>query len=355
MNNKAIVGLIGVAAVLAAVVAMFRLRSPPASLGPPESHPAAEAEQADPAPTAAPSEPVAPPQPKPPAAIANLTVPPLPKPPPTALTKAERLAQVRETFRALAAGDLKAALQAARRLSDEVERETALLALLTEWKHGELASPRQRARAIASFGLEAGLGMELSTNPDLALLWANEMTEGQARAALLQHAATALLDSDPAAAFKLSEQLGPGDRRQFFNSLFANWAQKDTAAALQWAEQLPDAAERDAAIGAIRNVAPVGIGAELTTQNGYAVITRLLPGTPAELGGQLRPGDRIIAVAQGDYAFVDARGLALKDLVAVMRGLPGTLLQLQVLSADAPPDSPPRTVSIVRDQIKFKQ
>ena len=32
---------------------------------------------------------------------------------------------------------------------------------------------------------------------------------------------------------------------------------------MQWAAQLPDAAERDAAIKAIRDVAPVGIGVEL--------------------------------------------------------------------------------------------
>jgi carboxyl-terminal processing protease len=81
----------------------------------------------------------------------------------------------------------------------------------------------------------------------------------------------------------------------------------------------------------------------------------LLPGTPAELGGVLHPGDRIVALAQGDYAFVDARSLPMPDLVQAIRGAPGSLLQLQVLSADAPPDSPPRMISIVRGQIKFKR
>jgi hypothetical protein len=265
------------------------------------------------------------------------------------------LAQLRETFRALAAGDPRTALRAARQLTDEVERETALLALLTEWKHGELAPPRQRAWAVANFGLEAGLGLELSRNPELALLWANELTEGQSRAVLLQHAAIAMLDSDPAAALALSDQFAAGERRQFLDSVLARWAQKDTEAALQWVGQLSDPAERDAATKAIQSVAPVGIGAELRQQDGYAVINRLLPGTPAELSGQLRPGDRILALAQGNNVFVDARGLALKDLVDAIRGAPGTLLQLQVLSADAPPDSPPRTVSIVRGQIKFKR
>jgi hypothetical protein len=271
------------------------------------------------------------------------------------VNKAERLAQLRETFRALAAGDPKAALRAAKQLTDETERETALLALVTEWKHGELDPPRQRAWAVASFGLEAGLGVELAHNPELAVLWADELTEGQSRAVVLERAALALLGTDPAGALALSEHLAPGDRSQFSDSVCAGWAQKDTDAALQYAEQLPDASERDAAIKAIQNVAPVGIGAELRVQDGYPVINRLLPGTPAELGGQLHPGDRIVGMAQGNNSFVDARGLALPDVVQAIRGAPGTLLQLQVLPADAPPDSSPRTVAVVRGQIKFKQ
>ena len=60
-------------------------------------------------------------------------------------------------------------------------------------------------------------------------------------------------------------------------------------------------------------------------------------------------------LAQGDNTFVDARSLSLKDIVEMVRGAPGSLLQLQVLSADSPPNSPPRTVPIVRDQIKYKR
>jgi hypothetical protein len=52
---------------------------------------------------------------------------------------------------------------------------------------------------------------------------------------------------------------------------------------------------------------------------------------------------------------VDARGMNLKDLVEAIRGAPGSVLQLQVLPAGAVPDSLPRSVSIVRGQIKFKR
>ena len=99
----------------------------------------------------------------------------------------------------------------------------------------------------------------------------------------------------------------------------------------------------------------VGIGAQLTEQGGYAVIHHLLPGSPAELSGQIHPGDRILAVAQGDNAFVDARNLSLGELVQAIRGAPSTPVQLQILPADAPPDSPPATVTLLRAQIKFKR
>jgi hypothetical protein len=269
--------------------------------------------------------------------------------------KLERLAQTRESFRALAAGDWTYALRAAKQITDGTERETALLTLVTEWTQGDLRPPQQRARAIAAYGLEAGLGMELVKNPELASLWASELTEAQGRTALLGATARATVGSDPTVAFALGDQVAPTDRRKFLDAVFSGWANQDTDAALRWLDQVPDQAERDAALAAIRTVAPVGIGAALTVKDGYPIINQLVPGTPADLSGQLHAGDRIIALAQGDNSFIDARTLSLQDIVQMVRGAPGSLLQLQVLSADAPPDSPPRTVPIIRDQIKYKR
>jgi PDZ domain-containing protein len=275
--------------------------------------------------------------------------------PAAATNKLERLTRTRESFRALAAGDPTPALRAAKQITDETERETALLTLVTEWTHGDLRSPQERASAIAAYGLEAGLGMELSKTAELALLWANELTDSSGRTALLGATAIAMVGSDPAAALALGDQIAQADRRNFFDTVFAGWAGKDTEAALRWLDQVPDPADRDAALVAIRSVAPVGIGAALAMQDGYPTIKQVLPGTPSELSGQLHPGDRILALAQGDNSFLDARNLSLQDIVQMVRGAPGTLLQLQVLSADAPPNSLPRNVPIIRDQIKFKQ
>jgi hypothetical protein len=269
--------------------------------------------------------------------------------------KLDRLNQIRETFRALAAGDPATAMRAAKKLTDETERETALFTLVTEWTQGELGPARRRARLTEAFGIEAGLAVELANKPDLAVLWANELTEGPARTALLQQIGLGLVSSDPAAALALAQQLPETERRQFFDSLFAGWGGADTDAALKYAEQMPDQAARDAALQAIRTAAPVGIGAVLTMQDGYAVINQLMEGHPAAQSGQIHPGDRIVGLAQGDNSFVDASGLPLEQIVKMVRGAPNSMLQLQILAADAPPGSAPRMVSILRDQLKFKR
>ena len=354
MRMKVILALIGLVAVVSAgVVASWR-GALSGGLKQRQPLPVAVAEPPEPAPTPKPIESAAPARPKAPAISKSAPAQPLLEQIPAPLNKAERLAQLRESFRALAKGDSKAAMRAAKQLTDEIERETALLTLVTEWKHGELDPPQRRAWAVANFGLEAGLGVELAHNPELAVLWANELTEGQGRTVVLEHAALAMLGTDPAGAVALSQSLQAGGH-PFFDSIFSNWAQQDTDAALQYAGQLPDPTERDAAMKAIQSVAPVGIGAELRVEDGVTVINRLMPGAPAELGGQLQPGDRIVAMAQGNNSFVDARGMALADVVQAIRGAPGTLLQLQVLSADAPADSAPRTVAIFRGQIKYKR
>jgi hypothetical protein len=279
------------------------------------------------------------------------------KPAPTSnsTNKLDRLTQIRDEFRRLAAGDPGFALRAAKELTDGTERETALLTLVTEWTRGDLRSPQERARAISEHGLEAGLGMELAKYPELAQLWADELTDANGRAALMAGVATALVSTNAAAAFALSDQLPAAQRRKFLDSLFAGWASQDTDAALQWLDQVSDPAEREADLAAIRTSAPVGIGTQLSMQDGMPVINQLLPGAAAELSGQLHPGDRIVAVAEGYGSFMETRGLTLQDIVQKLRGPEGTLLQLQVRSADSAADSIPRTIPITRTQIKLKQ
>jgi hypothetical protein len=269
--------------------------------------------------------------------------------------KVERLKKIREVFQTLAGSEPVLAMRAARQFTNSNERETALLTLVTEWRHGELRPPLERARDIEQYGLEAGLGIELAGNPELAQRWANELTEGSGRIAIFAQTAIKMTSSDPASAFALADQFPEAERRRFYDSVFAGWAAEDTRAAIQWANQIGDPAETDAAMSAIRRVAPVGIGAELRMEDGYAIINRLLPGSAGELSGLLYSGDRIVGIAEGDGAFVGAQGLSLQDIVQKIRGAPGSTLRLQVLAGDAGENGQPRTVSIVRDQINFKR
>jgi hypothetical protein len=207
-----------------------------------------------------------------------------------------------------------------------------------------LAEAAERADDNAARQRNSGRATEMNGLAGELLVSRSNSATGFGRALALWSSDSDMSEDDPA------------QDRWRLDSVMAAWAQHDTEAALQWVEQnLSDPGERDMALNAIRSVAPVGIGAELALQDGYAVINRLVPGSPAELSGQLQSGDRIVAVAQGDNAFLDARHLPLSELVQAIRGAPGTLIRIQVLPAAAPPDSPPVTVTLFRDQIKHKK
>jgi len=95
-----------------------------------------------------------------------------------------------------------------------------------------------------------------------------------------------------------------------------------------------------------------GIGAQLKVSDGYTVIDKLIPGGPADKNGQLKAGDRVVSVGQGDSGeFVDVVDMKLNDVVEKIRGKKGTTVRLVVLP-EAGGD--PKTIKIVRDQIELK-
>lgn len=74
-----------------------------------------------------------------------------------------------------------------------------------------------------------------------------------------------------------------------------------------------------------------GIGAQLKWEDGYTVITAIVPGGAAARDGRLLPGDRILGVAQADEAeFTDVVDWPLRDVVAKVRGKRGTQVRIQV-------------------------
>jgi carboxyl-terminal processing protease len=95
-----------------------------------------------------------------------------------------------------------------------------------------------------------------------------------------------------------------------------------------------------------------GIGASLTSEDGFTVVKKLVPGGVAEKSGQLKVDDKIIAVGQDDSGdMVDVTDMKLGKVVKLIRGKPGTTLRLDVMPAN---DTPRKTVKIVREKIELK-
>jgi carboxyl-terminal processing protease len=99
-----------------------------------------------------------------------------------------------------------------------------------------------------------------------------------------------------------------------------------------------------------------GIGAVLQRQEEFVVIRTIVPGGPAGRAGELKVGDRVVAVGQGDSgAMVDVVGWRIDDVVALIRGKKGTRVRLDVLPAEAGADARPQQVVIVRDTVKLEE
>lgn len=77
-----------------------------------------------------------------------------------------------------------------------------------------------------------------------------------------------------------------------------------------------------------------GIGAQLTSEDGYTKLTSIVPGGAADKDGRLQPGDRIISVGQDTRGeMVDVIDMKLDDVVQMIRGQAGTIVRLGVLPA----------------------
>jgi len=98
-----------------------------------------------------------------------------------------------------------------------------------------------------------------------------------------------------------------------------------------------------------------GIGARLRMVNEYTVVAEIIPGGPAEKGKALFVNDKIIGVSQGDDGdMVDVVGWRIDDVVQLIRGRKNTLVRLQLLRAGLPVESPPDTISILRDKVNIE-
>lgn len=98
-----------------------------------------------------------------------------------------------------------------------------------------------------------------------------------------------------------------------------------------------------------------GIGALLSSDDGAAKVERLIAGGPAERDGRLKPGDRIIAVAQGDATAVDVLHWPLQRTVRLIRGEKGSKVVLTVIPAADTTGSTITRIDLVRDEVKLEE
>jgi carboxyl-terminal processing protease len=99
-----------------------------------------------------------------------------------------------------------------------------------------------------------------------------------------------------------------------------------------------------------------GVGAVLQIQDDYVVFRTIMPGSPAEKSGVIKPGDRVLAVGQGEKGpMVDVVGWRIDDVVSKIRGPKGSVVRLDVQSGDEGVDGPHKIVRIVRDKVKLEE
>jgi carboxyl-terminal processing protease len=101
------------------------------------------------------------------------------------------------------------------------------------------------------------------------------------------------------------------------------------------------------------NLSLFGIGAVLQSEDGFCKVRELKPG-PAMRSKQIKPGDRIVAVAQADDEPVDVVDMKLSKVVDLIRGPKGTQVRLSIIPVDATDPSERNEVTLTRDEIRLE-
>ncbi len=96
-----------------------------------------------------------------------------------------------------------------------------------------------------------------------------------------------------------------------------------------------------------------GIGASLSSDDGFTVIQELIPGGAAAKSKLLEPKDKIIAVGQGeDGQLENVIDMDLRDVVRKIRGKAGSKVHLRILREK--PESQRFDVTLVRSKVKLE-
>jgi carboxyl-terminal processing protease len=95
-----------------------------------------------------------------------------------------------------------------------------------------------------------------------------------------------------------------------------------------------------------------GIGATLTSRDGYVTVNNIVPGSPSWKQGELEVNDKILKVGQGDEEeAVDIVDMRLDKAVQLIRGKKGTKVRLTVKKVDGST----KEIPIVRDVVVIEE
>ena len=98
-----------------------------------------------------------------------------------------------------------------------------------------------------------------------------------------------------------------------------------------------------------------GIGAVLQADGESVKVVRLVAGGPAEKAGDLKPGDRIVGVGQGeDGEMVDILGMRLDEVVSLIRGPKETTVRLEIVPGVGATEER-RVIRIVRNKVDLAE
>ncbi len=103
-----------------------------------------------------------------------------------------------------------------------------------------------------------------------------------------------------------------------------------------------------------------GIGASLSSQDGFTIVEQLIDGGSAKASGIVQPQDKIVAVGQikadgTEEQFENVVEMDLREVVRRIRGPKGTKVRLQLLRQKTDGSKERLTVTLARDKIKLEE
>ena len=162
-------------------------------------------------------------------------------------------------------------------------------------------------------------------------------------------------DSDPAGLQGLLNGMEqPVQRKGAIEALGKALARKNTDEAVNWANGLADATERETANQAVYDGAPRGIGAVLGLEQGFPVIRGVVPGSPLD-GSGVHAGDQLVEIWEANGPKQNLYAKDLSATVDLIRGEPGSELTLRLLRQNKTGQWEEHLVPVTRGQLYLNE